>query len=141
MVVRVKRRKTREPVVKVHFYLHGEDGKWPILRFLGEGYMSFHNAIVLADCSRLGAKIALPNGRWTRAELVADVKVSPEGKEYGRGLRLDMSSMHERARRRAGSSLDIFDLPLCEDCENPEFDWIYDFPAAKRKSKRWNVLW
>jgi len=136
VVVRVRERKTREPVVKVHFYSYPEDEREPFLEFRGVGYMSWHSAIVLANCSHLGVKIALPNRRWARAELVADVIASPDGKEHGRGLRLDMESLPGCAQEWAGSFSSIFDLPLSEDRENPEYDWTCGFPPSKKKSKR-----
>lgn len=137
MVVDIRRRKTSEPLVKVHWYAWHKADRGRKLQFYGEGYMSWYSAIVLARCSRLGAKIALPNGSWTRGELDADVKVSPDGKrEYGMGLRLQVGSLPEGVRLWAAGFSDIFALPLSDYCDSSEFDWTRGAACALKARRR-----
>ena len=114
MVVKVRRRKSSEPLVKTQFFTWQEGAARPKLEFCGEGYMSWHSAIVLADCGRIGAKIAFPEGGWTLAELAADVEVSSDGKKFGRGLQLLFGSLPKRARQWASQFWTFSKIPLSE---------------------------
>jgi hypothetical protein len=133
VIVDIDRRKTSEPVVKVHFYARHNDDQSRKLEFCGEGFLSWHSAIVLAHWSRVGVKIALPKGGWTIAHLSADVKVTSEGKEYGRGLQLKVGSLPAVAREWASRFPDIFRLPLSQEYTGPELDWTNGFPPVPRK--------
>jgi hypothetical protein len=133
LVVHIERRKTSEPVVTVHLYAWHKDREGLKLEFCGEGYMSWRTAIVFAHCSRIGAKVALPKGGWTFAELLADVKLSSDGKEYGRGLKLSINSLPEGARQWASSFSSIFELPLSQDRAESDLDWSKGFPPVPKK--------
>jgi len=109
MIVGIERRKTSEPLVEVHLYAWYKDHEGQPLEICGMGYTSWHSAIVLAHGGVIGAKVALPKGGWTFVELLADVRVSSDGVEYGRGLKLNLNALPEVARqwaswRRSGIS-------------------------------------
>lgn len=136
LVVKIERRKTSEPVVKVHFCSHPEGIKSPYLDFHGDGYMSWSSAIALARCGQVGVKIALPKGGWIAGELAADVSVAPNHKEYGRGLSLVPTSLPESAQEWARNFPSIFDLPLRQSRRRPALDWRQGFPPTLRSRSR-----
>jgi len=133
VIVDIDRRKTSEPVVTVQFFARHNDDQSREWEFCGEGFMSWHSAIVLAHWGRVGLKIALPEGGWTIAYLSSDVKVTPDGKEYGRSLHLKLSSLPEAARQWASSFPDIFHVPLSPGTIFPELDWTKGFPPVPKK--------
>ena len=77
--------------------------------------MPWHSAVALAHCSRIGVKIALPEGGWTSGELAADVWVRSDGTEFGKGLKLRLTSLPECSRRWAAGFQSVFNLPLSQD--------------------------
>jgi hypothetical protein len=133
MIVGIDRRKTSEQLVEVHLYAWHKDYKGQPMVFCGMGYTSWHSAIVLAHGGVIGAKVALPKGGWKFVELLADVRASAEGVEYGRGLKLNLNSLPEVARQWASSFPSIFDVPLSKDYDDWELDWTHGFPPVPRK--------
>jgi len=133
VIVDIDRRKTNEPVVKVHFYARHNDDRGRNLEFCGEGYLSWFSAIVLAHWSHVGVKIALPKGGWTIAYLSSDVKVNPDGREYARSLQLKVESLPPLAWEWVRRFPDIFHLPLSQEYTCPELDWSNGFPPVPKK--------
>ena len=133
MIVGIERRKTSEPLVEVHLYAWHKDYEGQPMVFCGMGYTSWHSAIVLAHGGVIGAKVALPKGGWKFVELLADVRASAEGVEYGRGLKLNLNSLPEVARQWASSFPSIFDVPLSKDYADWELDWTHGFPPVPKK--------
>ncbi len=135
VIVDIDQRKNTEPVVTLHFYIRRNYDKSRNLELCGVGYTSWSSAIALAHWSRVGVKIALPKGGWVIAYLLADVKTSSDGKEYGRGLQLDVNSLREAARPWASSFPSVFHLPLTQARNCPELDWTNGFPPVLYKKR------
>ena len=133
IIVDIDRRKTSEPLVKVHFYARHNDAQGPNFEFCGEGYLSWFSAIVLAHWGHVGVKISLPKGGWTIAYLSSDVKVTPDGKEYARSLLLEVESLPALAWEWARRLPDIFHLPLSQEYTRPDLDWSNGFPPVPKK--------
>jgi|GEM_PF-4145817 len=133
MVVNVSRRKTSEPVAKVHFCGLSFREESPHLLFEGEAFMAWSAAIALARYTEVGVKIALPHGGWMPGKLAADFRKSEDGKEFGRGLHLRLDSIPESARRWAGRFQSIFELPLSQDRDHPVLDWSQGFPPRRKR--------
>jgi hypothetical protein len=131
LVVRVTRRRTSERLVKVHFYAwHRLEGRQS-LELCAEGYLSWHSAIALAHCTRIGAKLALPEGGWTFGEVAPDIWKRPDGKSFGRGLSVRLPSVPPQGGARLHS---ITTCSLSEECGPIELDWTRGvFPVPKNK--------